>query len=123
MTKEMVVWMMEDQHLNVQDHLVFIPFTTVSKNSANINPIGHKTHGFLHCAVSKVFTEKKFLNFNFENFFRINFFLDENDEWKLGNLIQFATSRKGPVSPWYKDKAEKPQCCPVDGIATSDSTR
>ena len=55
MTKEMVVWMMEDQHLNVQDHPVFIHFTIVSKNSASINPIGHKTHGFLHCAVLKVF--------------------------------------------------------------------
>ena len=71
----------------------------------------------------QIFLIENFLNFFFENFVELNFFLDENDEWKLGNLIQFATSRKGPVSPWYKDKAEKPQCCPVDGIATSDSTR
>ena len=67
--------------------------------------------------------KKHFLNFFFWKIFFNIIFLDENDEWKLGNLIQFATSRKGPVSPWYKDKAEKPQCCPVDGIATSNSTR
>ena len=71
----------------------------------------------------KGFYRKK--NFNFENFFELNFFLDENDEWKLGNLIQFATRRKTPVHPEtvFPSYAEKPQCCPVDGIATSDSTR
>ena len=49
--------------------------------------------------------------------FKMRMISDENEEWKLGNLLQFQSNYKyqsGSNSFW-SSKMEDFQCCPVGG--------